>query len=92
MGYLFQVSAGIWKGSLHSKRFHASSSRKLGREQKKEGMRGKGEGSSRSRSNFRAITQLEMLATQANERVGILLVKVFQKLGKSVISRKSPKG
>ena len=32
-------------GSLHSKRFHASSSRKLGQEQKKKGMRGEGEGS-----------------------------------------------
>ena len=30
---------------LHSKRFRASSSRKLGREQKKKGMRGEGEGS-----------------------------------------------
>ena len=31
--------------SLHSKRFRASSSRKLGQEQKKKGMRGEGEGS-----------------------------------------------
>ena len=41
--------------SLHSKRLRASSSRKLGREQKKKGMRGEGEGS--------AITRLETLAT-----------------------------
>ena len=54
------------KGSLRSKRFRASLSRKFGREQKK-----------RndpfhlffcSRSNFRAITRLETLATQANVR------------------------
>ena len=46
--------------SLHSKRFRASSSRKLGREQKK-GMREEGEGS--------AITRLETLATQAKDFV-----------------------
>ena len=48
--------------SLHSKRFRASSSRKLGREQKKKtGMRGEGEES--------AITRLETLATQAKDFV-----------------------
>ena len=46
--------------SLHRKRFRASSSRKLGREQKK-GMRGEGEGS--------AIARLETLATQAKDFV-----------------------
>ena len=51
--------------SLRSKRFLASSSRKLGREQKK-GMTGEGEGIFFcSRSYFRAITRLETLATQA---------------------------
>ena len=54
--------------SLRSKRFLASSSRKLGREQKK-GMTGEGGGATFffcSRSNFRAITtRLETLATQA---------------------------
>ena len=42
--------------SLRSKRFRASSSRTSGREQKKKEC---------SRSNFRAMTQLEALATQA---------------------------
>ena len=42
--------------SLRSKRFRASSSRTSGREQKKKEC---------SRSNFRAMTQLETLATQA---------------------------
>ena len=55
--------------SLRSKRFLASSSRKLGREQKKE-RTGEGEGNETffffcSRSNFRAVTRLETLATQA---------------------------
>ena len=43
--------------SLHSKRFRASSSRKLGQVQKR--------GMKCSRSNFCAITRLETLATQA---------------------------
>ena len=45
--------------SLHIKRLLASSSSKLGQEQKQKGMTGEGEG------NFRAITRLETLATQA---------------------------
>ena len=53
---------------LCSKRFLASSSRKLGREQKKE-RTGEGEGNETFffcfRSNFRAVTLLETLATQA---------------------------
>ena len=70
-------------GSLHSERFRASWSRKLGREQKKKRNEGGG-GSSRSnfraitrletlatRSNFRAITRLETLATQASQRTVI---------------------
>ena len=44
--------------SLRSKRFRASSSRKVGREQKKDIFR--------FRSNFRAITRLKTLATQAS--------------------------
>ena len=55
-------------GSLHSERFRASSSRKLGREQKKKGNEG---GGGSSRSNFRAITRLETLATQASQRTVI---------------------
>ena len=53
--------------SLRSKRFRASSSRKLGREQNKKGMTGEGEGTPVfcSCSNFRATTRLETLATQA---------------------------
>ena len=47
------------QSSLRSKRFSASSSRKLGREQKKKGM------------NFRAITRLETLSTQARIKVSI---------------------
>ena len=58
---------GLNVGSLHNKRFWASSSWKLGREQKK-GMKEEGEG---SRSNFRAITRLETLATQARTWVVI---------------------
>ena len=42
------------------------SSRKLGQEQKKR-MTGEGEGNDCFRSNFRAITRLETLATQATE-------------------------
>ena len=51
--------------SLRSKRFIASSSRKLGREQKQREWRGRGRC---SRSNSRAVTRLETLATQANKQ------------------------
>ena len=63
--------------SLRSKRFRSSSSRKLGKEQKKdrndEGGKGKVSSSplplppffNHFRSNFRAITRLETLATHA---------------------------
>ena len=44
--------------SLRSKRFLASSSRKLGREQKK-------------KNNFRVVTRLETLATQARMKYGL---------------------
>ena len=53
--------------SLHSKRFRASSSRKLGREQKKKGRGG------------RAITRLETLATQAIA-IGIINCDDYYKL------------
>ena len=49
------------KISLRSKRFLASSSRKVGQEQKKKGMTGKGEG-------IHAVTRLETLATQATRK------------------------
>ena len=68
--------------SLPSKRFRASWSRKLGREQKKKRMKGRGRGVKEpllsspspfhffcSRSNFRAITRLETLATQATSKL-----------------------
>ena len=51
--------------SLRSKRFIASSSRKLGREQKKREWRGRVRC---SRSNSRAVTRFETLATQANKQ------------------------
>ena len=52
--------------SLRNKRFIASSSTKLGREQKKREWRGRGRC---SRSNSRAVvTRLETLATQANKQ------------------------
>ena len=57
-------------GSLRSKRFLASSSRKLGREQKKR---------KDARPNFRAVTRLETLATQATCAVVIFKVKVSQR-------------
>ena len=50
------------------------SSRKLEREQKKNEWRGRGRGTSESfRSNFRAITRLETLATQARWATPILV-------------------
>ena len=65
--YFFVCWLGFFPNiSLRSKRFLASSSRKLGREQKKKERTGEGEdlffGSC---SNFRAVTRLETLATQA---------------------------
>ena len=54
--------------SLRSKRFRASSSRTSGREQKKRNDGGGGGGRRivfRFHSNFRAITRLETLASQA---------------------------
>ena len=54
--------------SLRSKRFRASSSRKLRREQKKRSEGGGGGGGKETLfalSNFRAITSLETLATPA---------------------------
>ena len=62
------------------------SSRKLGQEQKKTEWRGRGRGRGTKfcfRSNFRAITQLETLATQATSR---------GKLSKIIIDIKSPRG
>ena len=53
--------------SLRSKHFRASLSRKLGREQKKKGMMGEGEGNEGT-----AITRLETLATQA---ISILIIR-----------------
>ena len=54
------------KVSLRSKRFRATSSRKLEREQKKQEWWEWPFFFFRSRSNFRAITRMETLATQAN--------------------------
>ena len=65
--------------SLRSKRGLASSSRRLGREQKKRND-GRGGGATLffgSRSNFRAITRLETLATQANILVNYFQVALF---------------
>ena len=53
----------LYRYSLRSKRFRASSSRKLEREQNKE-WRGRGRGV-KERSKFRAIIRLETLVTQA---------------------------
>ena len=66
------------------------SSRKLGQEQKKHEWRGRGRGTKEPlsssplplplqpffgfRSNFRAITRLEMLATQANKALSVILL------------------
>ena len=72
--------------SLRSKRFLACSSRKLGPEQKKKKGRGRGRGMKEpvlpspspfhlffcSRSNFRSVTWLETLATQANSLVTLI--------------------
>ena len=87
--------------SLRSKRVLASSSRKLGREQKKKEWRGRGRGMKEwrfpllhspspfhlfffcSRSNFRAVTRLETLATQASKRLSLIFqtfVKITQML------------
>ena len=68
--HCFQFLLGITVvPSLHSKSFRASSSRKLGREQKKKEWGGRGKALPFfffcSRSSFRAITRLETLATQA---------------------------
>ena len=60
--------------SLRSKRFRASSSITLEREQTKKRITGEGVGC--SRSTFRAITRLEKLATQAN----FLRLKTFVKI------------
>ena len=74
----FSATKNILLLSLRSKRFRASWSRKLGRESKKGGMSPEGEGRKEnlppslvfhffcSRSNFRAISRCETLATQAN--------------------------
>ena len=84
-----------FKFSLCSKRFRASSSRTLGREQKKKEWRGRGRKKetlfpvlpsspplspfffSCSRSNFRAITRSETLATQANLSLILLFLCFF---------------
>ena len=70
-------------GRLRSKRFHASSSRKLVQQQKRKGITEEGEKSFFSprpfplpffffcsRSNVRVITRLETLATQAINYLG----------------------
>ena len=64
--------------SLRSKRFLASSSRKLGREQKKKERTGEGEGHFFfcSCCNFRVVTRLETLATQA--RSLLMLCRLFK--------------
>ena len=63
----FQFHCHPANSSLSSKRFCASSSRKLGREQRKKGMMGEGEGKEGT-----AITRLETLATQA---ISILIIR-----------------
>ena len=64
--YEFELLCG---GNLHSKSFHASSSRKLRLEQKKKGRNFHHFMPFCRCSNFRGITRLETLATQASVEV-----------------------
>ena len=59
--------------SLHSKRFRASSSRKLGREQKK-GMRGEGEGSERRRLPANPTILKNCVCPRTQLLIGVVLV------------------
>ena len=80
---IWRDSVSVWvqcQGSLRSKCFRASSSRELGREPKKISF-------FCSRSNFRSVTRLETLATQASVRAPKQSVQEFYSKASLFVAR-----